>query len=55
MYEAYLQDLEWWFPPQRVHLSAHDDLEPEAEYFEYEVQRKGTTAKSKGQENICKS
>ena len=35
-YQSYIDDLDWWFPPQRIYLKAHEDIDPEALYDELE-------------------
>ena len=35
-FEGWLEDQEWWFPPQRIHLEAHDDIKPMALYNKLE-------------------
>ena len=34
--QNYINDWEWWFPPQRVHLEAHDEIQPVALFEELE-------------------
>ena len=35
-YQSYIDDLGWWFPPPRIYLKAHENIDPVALYDELE-------------------